>query len=549
MPHPLVMFPTLFWGVLKGAKISLVIALWIGGLAQWWLARELGVGRLARLWSSLMVIVAGHLAGRMEMGVFGVFFSTASTSLIFGAIIQIHRKKGYRPVVLLATVIASSLLSGQGYMQIGMIFIMPVSLVFILNDSKLIQPTWRRYLLASILGILLASFFIVPLLHFMPNFAKDIDPNFNSAQSLQYVPLNLIINDPDFYRSVVLDKLPFPYLYTLFIGWIPVVLALIGIGMGKKIMRKRVIFLVLCTMMAFFTASAIPFEWLVNKIPMLAGIRQPSLIAGLAVPPILGLAAYGLDQIIRMDWPTLSINFSKTTSKPKFLFSLRWLLLIPLIFSLYQGYRFTRHWIYTDTLGDGVFLVVNKLETNTAQWINPPYAEHFFLSITADRNLKISPGIRPWHWKGRINPLPFMEAIRSNPPLEMEKIAVVDQVGIYTRPEEFYSFVVAGDNQEPCFANSTGGKITVICDNDLPGTLVVKENMWTGWKAWMDGERVPLIGTNWLEVETPGGNHTFQFRYRPWDVPLGLALSLGSILVCIHLWFNGSDHRNAKNFD
>ena len=297
MPHPLVMLPTLLWGVLKGAKISLVIALWVAGLAQWWLARELNVGRIARIWSSLMVIVAGHLAGRMEMGVFGVFFSTTTTSLIFGALIHNSNRKGFKPVVLLAIVIASSLLSGQGYLQIGLVFVIPVSLILIFDGHGWIHQTWRRYLLATGLGILLAAFFLVPMTHFLPNFAKDMDPTFTSAQSLRYIPINLVIQDPDFFRSEVLDKLPFPYLYTLFIGWIPVILAVIGIGMGKKEVRQRLWFLLSSALVTFFAASALPFKWLVSQFPMLAGIRQPSLIAGLAVPAILGLSAYGLDQL------------------------------------------------------------------------------------------------------------------------------------------------------------------------------------------------------------------------------------------------------------
>jgi uncharacterized membrane protein YfhO len=73
------------------------------------------------------------------------------------------------------------------------------------------------------------------------------------------------------------------------------------------------------------------------------------------------------------------------------------------------------------------------------------------------------------------------------------------------------------------------------------GKLVVKENTWTGWKAWVDGERVPLIGEQWLEVNAPAGEHTYLFRYRPWDVPLGIALSIVGVIMCVYLWF-GPQH-------
>ena len=36
--HPLVVLTALLWGSIVGAKVTLVICLFLGGLAQWWLA-------------------------------------------------------------------------------------------------------------------------------------------------------------------------------------------------------------------------------------------------------------------------------------------------------------------------------------------------------------------------------------------------------------------------------------------------------------------------------------------------------------------------------
>ena len=157
MLHPIVMVATLFWGLLKGTKISLIIAFWIGGVAQWWIARELKVGWLPRMWSAAMAMAGGHLAGRMEMGVFGVMFSTAMTSLIFGAVMTVSRGKGRRPVVLLGIVIASAILSGQGYLQVGVLFLLPAILILIFSKEQHSQTVWGNYILASVLGVLLAA--------------------------------------------------------------------------------------------------------------------------------------------------------------------------------------------------------------------------------------------------------------------------------------------------------------------------------------------------------------------------------------------------------
>ncbi len=44
--HPVVMIPILLWGVVIGTKTAVVGALVMAGLAQWWIAKRLGVGQL-----------------------------------------------------------------------------------------------------------------------------------------------------------------------------------------------------------------------------------------------------------------------------------------------------------------------------------------------------------------------------------------------------------------------------------------------------------------------------------------------------------------------
>ena len=96
-----------------------------------------------------------------------------------------------------------------------------------------------------------------------------------------------------------------------------------------------------------------------------------------------------------------------------------------------------------------------------------------------------------------------------------------------------------GDRQIPCRATALGGNIDVVCLTTEPGTLVVQENQWTGWRAWRDGERIPLEHGPWLEVEAPLGEHEYEFRYRPWDVVLGIVLTVVGIVLAVWLWVTG----------
>lgn len=541
--HPIVMLTTLNWGVINGSKISLVIAFWIAGLSQWWIARELRVGWLPRTWSAALAITAGHLAGRMEMGVFGVIFSTALCSLVFGGVLAVSRHGGRKMIVLLGVVIASALLSGQGYLQIGLLSTLPAWLILLFDKDTEGLPIWKGYLIAVVIGILLAGPFLIPLAHFLPNLGKFMDPEFTSAQPLAYLPLNLVINNADFYRSDLLDKFPYPYLYTLYLGWVPVILAIIGFGARKQTDRRLIWFLFTGTAISFFVASALPLKWLVGILPSLAGIRQPSLIAGLSLPLILGLSSYGLDHVLKLEWPTLWMNISEKSTQPPWRISLRWLLVFPLFFSLLSAYRLTHNWIYTDYLDEHISQLLDGLETENLQWINPPYGEHKFIIAAIERGMKLSPGIRPWQWKDRELPIAALEAFREIPPEGTVLVNIVDQVGIYSRPEYYYAAVVLDDQQQPCTATGSGGRLTVFCDTPDPGKLVVQEYTWSGWGAWMDGERVSLVGRQWLEVEAPAGKHTYQFRYRPWDVPVGLFLLLLGILACVYQLNVGSKEK------
>ena len=58
---------------------------------------------------------------------------------------------------------------------------------------------------------------------------------------------------------------------------------------------------------------------------------------------------------------------------------------------------------------------------------------------------------------------------------------------------------------------------------------------------WRDGERVELKDQSWLQVEAPAGQHDYEFRYLPWDVPLGILLTLVGIGLCGWMWFRGAD--------
>jgi hypothetical protein len=106
------------------------------------------------------------------------------------------------------------------------------------------------------------------------------------------------------------------------------------------------------------------------------------------------------------------------------------------------------------------------------------------------------------------------------------------------QPQNQYAFVDTGERQVPCRADSWGGDIDVTCEADVAGTLIVRENQWTGWTVYQNGEPAQLLKNQWLATPASAGKNHFEFRYRPWDVLLGLVFSLIGVSTTVVLWFS-----------
>jgi hypothetical protein len=536
MLHPIVILTTLVFGVLNGAKVALILSLWIAGIAQWWIAKKLDLGTIPRLWSGGMAVVGGHIAGRMELGAFGVVLSTAMASLVFGAVLSITHGNKRRGSVLFGITLASALIAGQGYIQVGLISTIPLLAIFIFDNNLQINDLWKYFLLGLIIAGLISAIFFVPFLHFAPNFAKYADLDFEAAQPLKYIPLNYVIDSHDFYLNESLDKFAFPHQYTLFIGWISMGLAVFGLT-SKKISKQTKIFFVASSIVILLVSSGdllklVSFVW-----KGAGGIRHPTQIAGLTIPLILGLSSAGLDKLLKENWPIIDLKFSKDAEERVISIKTLWLIIIPLIFSLYQGYQFTKHWMSTQEQNPEVYQILKELNTDSLQWVQPPFGDHYYVEPAVRMGLKISPGIMTFRWANRIHPDAYLEASHSGVPEGASTILTkINAISIYKRPGNYYAAVVSSDQKTPCEAEGKGGHIYVTCFSDHSGQLVIKENNWNGWKARRDGGSVAITGNPWIMIDAPSGFHTYTLRYRPWDVPLGIGLSVIGIILSVLVW-------------
>jgi hypothetical protein len=69
------------------------------------------------------------------------------------------------------------------------------------------------------------------------------------------------------------------------------------------------------------------------------------------------------------------------------------------------------------------------------------------------------------------------------------------------------------------------------------GILVVNDSYWPGWKAVIDGRKVPVWRADFLvrAVPWPAGRHLLEMKYEPLELKIGGLVSLGGIVACVAL--------------
>jgi hypothetical protein len=546
MLYPTVVTASIVFGARDGAMIAMIATFFLAGIAQWWLARELGLGSVARLWSGAMAIVAGRLASQLDQGMYVFIVSTVAAWFVLPSLVRVTRDARYRSAALLGIAIGFFLVSGQGYLQIGAALLSPLAL-FLVFGSK--WPFWlliRRLLLAVGIGLLLAAPFLVPLLHFLPSFGKYLDPSFGETQPFRYIPLNFVIKDAQFFRSGSLGAPVYPYLSVNYVGWVAVLLA--AIGVGGLVVRGRwwlCSFLTGWVVLAMWIASATPLRLARDRTTaieplweFIVGIRNPAVIAGLALPALLALAAIGLDDLWRRVAQyrlALKVDLRDGGVGRMLRVDPRWLLAVALLLAALDARQFARSWIVETALPEDVPAVLDALETPGAEWIGPPYGELYWAGAALDRNMKLSGTyFKAWIWQGRESPHPAVQAVRGEAPPDGTVVNSVGSIQIVEAPpgSEYAAVMHRDGSRTACLASSRGGNITVRCDAAQPGILQVTENHYSGWSAKVNGEDAPIepVG-QWMGVPVPAGPAEVQLRYRPWDVMAGLALMIAGVAL------------------
>ncbi len=533
--HPLIILLTLLTDPIATSKIALVVSLALAGIAQWWLGRTLHVGWVPRLWSALLAVAGGHLTGRMELGLVWMIFSNATAALVLAPLLRLGREGRRRDGVITAALLASALLSGQGYAQIGLVIVcLLAAAIFALDHPIAVRPIWREFAFVAVLALLLTAVLWVPLLWNLPHLAKDTDTEMAGAQLVTQIPQDFLVSDIAYYAEPASGRLPFPGIYAHYIGWFP--LALFGLAVlrlpraGPK--RTR-LFLILPVIVIVLLSSTLVPDWIGRPVPaLLGGVRYPTLMLGMAVPLILAAAAAQLDELL--GWLGRAVSGLMVRDSDRF--SLAAAAFVVVVWSSLPGpYRFSRHWMLSLDAPPGAAEVVDHMVTVETAWVQPPPEGYWWLLLVS-RGQKITGVYRPWWLDGA--PLPpaslLAESADENPSVAFE--VVLNGVGILARPGASYASIQAEGTRVACSADAQGGRIRVTCPESPLGELVVLEHRAPGWRVTCNGQPAALTEGPWLAVSEIGGPVSCRFDYFTWDVPTGLALAMLGGWAALRRW-------------
>jgi hypothetical protein len=381
--HPISALATFGFGVFNSGKIIVLASLFMAGMGQWWLGKVLNLGAISRTWIALIFVASGALTGRMEIGSPPLLQGLAACSLVFPAALKLALHGGKKATIVLGITLGLAALGGQGYPQVGLVLSLAPMVAFFLLEIKpheplRLKPEWRNFVFAGMLGALIAAPFLVPLLHHLPVLGKDTDPTFASGQPLKFIFLNLVIDDAGFYNSPLLGKTPYAHMNVNYIGWVPVILAILGLWLAPSQWRKTIFGMLLAVGVIYLTSSATLLRW-INMLPFGVGsfataVRNMGQIQGLAGPLILALAGIGLDELIKKDWPQATFSLSKSNQNFGVLaLSVKWIvLLVPMFLALQSVADFSKNWLFVTRMDADLNYFIQPLKTPDAQWVQPP---------------------------------------------------------------------------------------------------------------------------------------------------------------------------------
>lgn len=565
--NPLVTIPVLLFGVFDGPKLAVLLSYLAAALGMWWLGKVLGVNAVCRVWMGLMYAFAGQAAARSIQGQYDFVYGYAWLPWALGALIAVAETRRRFYVSLGAIFFALILFSGNGYYAFYAIFVaLLFSILAVVSfarkpfSPRIDTHIARVLFVTGVLALGLSAIQLVPLLESRALITKGEDRDLTTAHTFSQVWNDYTSPDP---RRPDTESFPQAEEYYAYIGLVPfVLLPLVVFAFWRGRRRGTLAFALLFLGATMYAAlKDMPFGMAYASNSFLTQWRYPTraLIFGeLALIVLVGL---GVDAFWK--WALARPMLRAPSWRAR---------IIPFLSRLMLG-------IWIALLGLGVLDVysANRFPLGTHDSCDPQYEAMAWLRAREANSVFVSNPqgchgaliSQGFHYldgfygyslnpieKGDLGQRPIQVdakyyLIGNGIELPFPDLVLVQQFetnAIYRKKDALpFAFAVnakilTNDQTKnplparavrPLMAYPSGpNRFEFIANGASDAILVVLNNLYPGWKVYVDGRSSTILNVGgFMATRLLGGIHKYEFVFDPLSFKVGLLISLVSLAL------------------
>ncbi len=577
--NPFLSLPMVLMGVVNGSKVAIGLNFFIAGTGMWVLVNELKLGRVSRIWCSLLYMMSGAIPAHLTTGHLQLAFALGWLPWSIAAFLWVLHHSSFLAMTLAAIAQALFFFTGNLYYQVYTFFCLLLLSLFFAIEWKNLSLNKKAAVNIFLLGLVSLGLIAIQALpeiamrkniHNMGGYGQN-ETEFGGSQKPEYAFINYFVSDQEFYRNGTLNKAAFLQESYHFIGIAPILLLLFLVPAYQKGRRREILAFGACFLLMLAWAG-LRYTFIKNiyhTFPMLYQFRWPGRALSVGALFLILLSGYSLDYL----WNWLHSDL-RSVKLPGFngaaAVSLRpssvaqFLLLIGLGLSINHVYKTNKALIYLER--------ISQPEVKSAlKWLRSNDPEEFSVQATFGAGL---PGIFEFYKLGIRSPnivdgwfpaaayLPFAKAdlINYQPKYWLqwqgEEVALPDanlirqfgQLQIWKLTNFFpYAFHVplnkaletpqfTPNDVLPVLRVQREGHNQVVVDVVVQeeSILVLSESWFSGWEAFIDQKSAELLSaSNLLSVQLTPGSHHVLFVYNPISFKVGAFLSAFTLLLLV----------------
>jgi hypothetical protein len=529
--NPVISLPIILLPYQYALKLIYLLSGIIAASSMYLLLKYFKITEKISILISLTYLSSGYFASRIVAGHLEKVVSFAFLPLLLFSLIKTVKEKNILWSGITGIVLSLILLSGDIYNALFCIYtILIIAAYYFLSNKKI-----TFYLVLSIiLFVLFSSIKIIPMVELQPYIAKIKDPfsgsqNFISIFYYLFLPYDFV------------DKLvPTSKFLSNAFGWWENIsfigpLSVIGFFSILKTINKKnetvilAILFVLYILMSMPALAINPLHILISNFSTLQFFHVPSRI--FALLSIIILVSLGL----------FLNRFSKNKK----------LIYLILFINLFLTTIFSQNILINKTFAEIEKSYIKALDYISKKNPNNYYALHltssgdipqdiayqkkmFFLQSNYGLLIKDSPvDVFSYNKKEgkRITPgfILSENTTKSIDGYEISKTFYDKNINLFTKKEATPFASIDNISYKPIISND---KIIIFANAAENKNLILIQNNYPGWNAYIDGKKTNLLKDGLLTVRTIKGNHKYEFIFSSQSFYFGTLISI----VSISLW-------------